>query len=117
VLALSPPIEGADPSRTRTSPARAQDLADAEQVEIRVPGGVDGAWPPIELALPAPRSPEFALPRPRVDDALLSASPRTASKREAAGPRAHPAAPWVLFSGLLLLTVSGLAGFFARRSR
>ena len=117
VLALSPPIEGSDPARTRTAAARAQDLVGAERVEVRPPGRVDGSWPPLELWLAAPRAPEFALPRPRVDDALAAESARPPKEREAAGPRSHPAAPWVLFSGLLLLTISGLAGSFARRSR
>ncbi len=117
VVALSPPLEGADPARTRTSPARAQDLAGADRVEVRAKGAIDGAWPPLELPLAAPPSPEFALPRPRVDDALAAESAQPTPRRESAGPRSHPAAPWVLVSGMLLLTVSGLAGSFARRSR
>ena len=118
VVPLSPAIEGADPRITRTADVRAADAAGAVRVEIRASGANDGDWPPLELPLAAPRSPEFALPRPRVDDALVAESARPpASQRESAGPKPHPAAPWVLFSGLLLLTVSGLAGSFARRSR
>lgn len=115
VLALSPPIEGAEPSRTRTAPARAQDLAGAERIEVRAPGAIDEAWPPLELLLASPRSPEFVLPRPRVDPEALRAPALRAPERSATGPRPHPAAAWVLFSGLCLLTLSGLAGFFSRR--
>ena len=134
-LPLSAPTQGADPRRVRTARwpdgggLATLDLrgdADLRQgiglddpilprIEIRA-RGADASWPAIVLPFPAPRSPEFILPRPRMD--WSARSPQASGP---AGPvrsaRPHPSAPWVLISGLLLLTIAGLAGAFARRSR
>ena len=118
VLPLSPPLEGADPRRTRVATWPGLDLElRIARVEVRARGGVDGGFAPLDLALAGPRSPESVLPRPRVDPGAIEGRAADASGRRASGPRPHPAARWVLFSGLLLLTISGLSGFFERRSR
>jgi hypothetical protein len=136
VLPLSAPTEGADPRRVRTARwpggggLATVDLGGGHtdmrewlglrdpllpRIEIRARGG-SSIWPAIVLPFPAPRSPEFVLPRPRMD--WSAPAPRsTGPAGSAPSRRVHPTAPWVLFSGLLLLTIAGLAGAFARRSR
>jgi len=136
VIPLGPPLEGGDPRRVRhgrwpTSAAEAlsrlwdeHDLGLRDQhyasariprVEVRARGTAGTSWPPIQLALAPPRAVEFVLPRPRIPpfeqvDADVS---RLASRRL----EPHPYAPWVLLSGMLLLTGAGLAGSFTRRVR
>jgi len=136
VIELDPPMEGGDPRRIRrgrwpSSAAEAlsnlwdeHDLgtraqkfgsARAPRVEIRARASTAPAWPPIQLALAPPRAVEFVLPRPRIPPFEPIAADRPDSR--VARPRPHPAAPWVLLSGMLLLTGAGLAGAFSRRVR
>jgi hypothetical protein len=132
VLMLSAPTQGVDPRRVRTArwPHGGVDLrgdADLRQgiglddpilprLEIRSRGSSDASWPAIVLPFPAPRAPEFVLPRSRMDWSRAAPLPSVPAG-PARSPRAHPSAPWVLFSGLLLLAIAGLVGAFARRSR
>jgi Mg-chelatase subunit ChlD len=143
VIALSPPIQGADPRRVRTGRWSASlgggfgslwdefqldterertATARVPRVEICASGAASHAWPPIQLALAPPQVAEFRLPRPRIPAMeFLAANPARgehpgASRGARWPPQPHPAAPWVLFSGLLLLAVAGLSGFFSRRA-
>jgi hypothetical protein len=122
-IALSAPTSGADPRRIRTArwPSGAEIAREGPasggfpHVEIRaVPEG--STWEPIDLPLATPHAPEFVLPRPRLRaDAFSPSREGTGSSPPRRAPRSHPAAPWVLISGLLLLTLAGLGGAFARR--
>jgi hypothetical protein len=136
VISLAPPIEGGDPRRVRrgrwpmsaaevlsalwdehdrgTRSARF-DTARAPRVEIRASGPASAAWPPIQLALAPPRAVEFVLPRPRIPPFESIAADPAASRDPRPAP--HPSAPWVLLSGMVLLTGAGLAGSFSRRFR
>jgi hypothetical protein len=131
VLPLSPPIEGVDPRRERrarlaggVAEALASlwdprglgyDTARTPRVEVRTVGGSCAGWPRVDLALAAPRGPEFVLPRPRSPTPRRSrAEPARACPGASRSP--HPAAPWVLLSGMLLLAGAGFAGSFGRRA-
>lgn len=136
VISLAPPIEGGDPRRVRRGrwPSSATEVlsmlwdehdlgtltrkhgsARSPRVEIRAGGQPDSTWPPIQLALAPPRAVEFVLPRPRIPPFETSASKRLAAG--VARRKPHPAAPWVLLSGMLLLTGAAFAGAFAGRVR
>jgi Mg-chelatase subunit ChlD len=127
VIDLGPQIEGGDPRRLRRGswPASAEWLsmlwdesgasALAPRVEIRARGSSASKWTPIQLALAPPRAVEFVLPRPRIPPFETVAAYRSDSRSPRPAP--HPSAPWVLLSGMVLLTGAGLAGSFSRRFR
>jgi len=120
VIELSAPTSGVDPRRVRRGhwPALAtlpvRDLPDGSpRLELH-PRGRVVPWTPIVLPFVTPRSPEDALPRPRWNAGAFPASSSRAVPSAAPARRPLPAAPWVLVSGLLLLTIAALAGSFSR---
>jgi hypothetical protein len=129
VLPLSAPSEGADPRlerRVRLSDGDAIQLAAlwdlgpggfgsarTPRVEVRTAAGRDSAWPAIVLPLALPRPAEFVLPRSKLPETRTDLSPAPTR----GGPRPHPAAPPILLSGMLLLTLAASLGSFARRGR
>jgi Mg-chelatase subunit ChlD len=146
VITLSAPTQGGDPRRVRRGTWPRDSIrgvtdswdegtleerlmssgvpsSSMPRVEIRARGDSDSKWLALELPFAPPHAPEFVLPRPRLNPGDLFApgpgsDPSAHSRPLAArSPRAHPAAPWVLISGLLLLTFAGLFGFFSRRAR
>ena len=121
-IEFAPPRDAVDPRTERRAqwpPALDEhDVPAAFRVEIRA---LNPTLSPhsIQLPLDAPRAAEFRLPARHVDFAREgpSATAPPAIDRDHGIERAHPAAPVLLASGLVLLACAALLGFFSTRAR
>ncbi len=107
LLAVRP---GRDPLHDRAAaiPSELARLAVGGPLVARVLGLGDD----LEIAIPAPRAPEYRRPSP----AFAPPEPRAASARTAGfGP--HPAGAWVLALGFALLALAAFLNFFSRSRR